>query len=155
MSNSKISALASASTPLAGTEVLPIVQSGATKQVSVANLTAGRSVSVGDLASTGNVVGARLLTISGSTALTNSGVAVTMFAAASEGSYIVNAYIFGTGAPANYTAVAIVKTSGGVAAVSALSAATNMTITVSGLNVQATQLSGVAQVISYAVTRLF
>ena len=45
MSNSKISALTSATTPLAGTEVLPIVQSSTTKQVSVANLTAGRSVS--------------------------------------------------------------------------------------------------------------
>jgi hypothetical protein len=43
MSNSKISALTSATTPLAGTEVLPIVQSSTTKQVSVANLTAGRT----------------------------------------------------------------------------------------------------------------
>jgi hypothetical protein len=43
MSNSKISALTGATTPLAGTEVLPIVQSGTTKQVSVANLTAGRT----------------------------------------------------------------------------------------------------------------
>jgi hypothetical protein len=45
MANSKISALTSATTPLAGTETLPIVQSSTTKQVSVANLTAGRTVS--------------------------------------------------------------------------------------------------------------
>jgi hypothetical protein len=44
MANVKISELTSASTALAGTEVLPIVQSGATVKVSVANLTAGRSV---------------------------------------------------------------------------------------------------------------
>ena len=43
MANSKISALTSATTPLAGTEVLPIVQSSTTKQVSVDNLTAGRT----------------------------------------------------------------------------------------------------------------
>jgi hypothetical protein len=43
MADKKISALTDASTPLAGTEVLPIVQSSTTKQVSVANLTAGRS----------------------------------------------------------------------------------------------------------------
>ena len=43
MANTKISALTSATTPLAGTETLPVVQSGATKQVSVANLTAGRT----------------------------------------------------------------------------------------------------------------
>lgn len=45
MADSKISALPASTTPLAGTEVLPIVQSGATKQVSVANLTAGQAVS--------------------------------------------------------------------------------------------------------------
>lgn len=44
MANSKISALTSATTPLAGTEVLPVVQSSATTQVTVANLTAGRAV---------------------------------------------------------------------------------------------------------------
>lgn len=54
MSNSKISALTAATTPLAGTETLPVVQSGVTKQVSVANLTAGRNVSMADLTTTGN-----------------------------------------------------------------------------------------------------
>lgn len=49
MSNTKISALTSATTPLAGTEVVPIVQSGVTKQVSVTNLTAGRSVTASRL----------------------------------------------------------------------------------------------------------
>lgn len=49
MSDAKISALPASTTPLAGTEVLPIVQSGATKQVSVANLTAGREVSASTL----------------------------------------------------------------------------------------------------------
>lgn len=44
MADKKISALPAASTPLAGTEVLPIVQGGTTDQVSVANLTAGRAV---------------------------------------------------------------------------------------------------------------
>jgi len=49
MADQKISQLTGATTPLAGTEVLPIVQSGVTKQVSVANLTAGRSTSVSEL----------------------------------------------------------------------------------------------------------
>ena len=53
MANSKISALTSATTPLAGTETLPIVQSSTTKQVSVANLTAGRAVATGALTVTG------------------------------------------------------------------------------------------------------
>jgi hypothetical protein len=45
MADTKISALPASTTPLAGTEVLPIVQSGVTRQVSVANLTAGRAIS--------------------------------------------------------------------------------------------------------------
>ena len=57
MADTKISALPASTTPLAGTEVLPIVQSGATKQVSVANLTAGRAISATSVtASTGNFV---------------------------------------------------------------------------------------------------
>jgi hypothetical protein len=45
MADKKISALTGATTPLAGTEVLPIVQSGATVKVAVNDLTAGRSFS--------------------------------------------------------------------------------------------------------------
>ena len=43
MADSKISALPAATTPLTGSEVLPIVQSTTTKQVSVSDLTAGRA----------------------------------------------------------------------------------------------------------------
>jgi hypothetical protein len=43
MADTKISALPASTTPLAGTEVLPIVQGGATVKVAVSNLTAGRS----------------------------------------------------------------------------------------------------------------
>lgn len=57
MADSKISALPASTTPLAGTEVLPIVQSSATKQVSVANLTAGRAISATQLTlTTGNLI---------------------------------------------------------------------------------------------------
>jgi hypothetical protein len=45
MADTKISQLTAASTPLAGTEVLPIVQSGSTVKVSAANVTAGRDTS--------------------------------------------------------------------------------------------------------------
>ena len=46
MANTKISALTSATTPLAGTEVLPIVQSSSTVKVSVSNLTVARDVAL-------------------------------------------------------------------------------------------------------------
>lgn len=44
MADTKISALPASTTPLAGTEVLPIVQSGVTRQVSVNNLTSGKYI---------------------------------------------------------------------------------------------------------------
>ncbi len=46
MADLKISALTGASTPLAGTEVLPIVQGGSTVKVAVSSLTAGRNIGV-------------------------------------------------------------------------------------------------------------
>ena len=56
MADKKISALNAATTPLAGTEVLPIVQSGSTVKVSIADVTAGRAVSASALtASSGNL----------------------------------------------------------------------------------------------------
>lgn len=54
MADLKISALPASTVPLAGTEVVPIVQSSSTKQVSIANLTAGRAVATGALTVTGD-----------------------------------------------------------------------------------------------------
>lgn len=61
MADKKISALTAATIPLASTEVLPIVQSGSTVKVSVADLTAGRDISalsatVGNLSISGNAI---------------------------------------------------------------------------------------------------
>jgi hypothetical protein len=55
MADKKISALTAATTPLIGTEVLPIVQSGATVKVSVDNLTAGRNISAQNITYTGTL----------------------------------------------------------------------------------------------------
>jgi hypothetical protein len=57
MADLKISALPASTVPLAGTEILPIVQSSATKQVTVANLTEGRAISATQLTlTTGNLI---------------------------------------------------------------------------------------------------
>lgn len=53
MANVPISALPASSTPLAGTELVPIVQSGNTAQVSVDNLTSGRAISASGATVTG------------------------------------------------------------------------------------------------------
>ena len=69
MANTKISALPAATTPLAGTEVLPIVQSSTTDQVTVANLTAGRAVATGALTVTGAATVSSTLGVAGATTL--------------------------------------------------------------------------------------
>jgi len=53
MADGKISGLPASTVPLAGTEVLPIVQSGVTKKVSVADLTAGRTVTAATFSGAG------------------------------------------------------------------------------------------------------
>lgn len=55
MADSKISALPASTTPLAGSEVLPIVQGSTTVKVSVANLTAGRAVAMAGGSFTDNI----------------------------------------------------------------------------------------------------
>lgn len=58
MADLKISQLTGATTPLAGTEVLPIVQSSSTKKVAVSDLTAGRDIATGSITSTKTSAGA-------------------------------------------------------------------------------------------------
>lgn len=67
MADKKISALTAASTPLAGTEVLPIVQSGATVKVSIADVTAGRAVSATSITADLGAVGTPSYTFAGDT----------------------------------------------------------------------------------------
>ena len=55
MADTKISALTGATTPLAGTEVVPVVQGGQTRKVSIANLTAGRAVAMAGGSFTDNI----------------------------------------------------------------------------------------------------
>jgi len=71
MADKKISELTGATTPLAGTEVVPLVQSSTTKKVSVADLTAGRTVSVSGLTVSGGTA-SRVAYLDGSKNLTTS-----------------------------------------------------------------------------------
>jgi len=69
MADVKISGLPASTVPLAGTEVLPIVQGGVTKQVSVDNLTAGKTISATTVNATtfDTNVAAAAVTLSGTT----------------------------------------------------------------------------------------
>ena len=69
MADTKISALPASTTPLAGTEVVPLVQGGVTKKVSVNDLTAGKAVTALSMTATNLRTSptAAYLDISGST----------------------------------------------------------------------------------------
>ena len=79
MADLKISQLPAATTPLAGSEVLPIVQAGSTVQVSVNNLTVGKAVtalSVSATTITGTTLQGSLDTNVAAAKLTVSGTSV-------------------------------------------------------------------------------
>jgi hypothetical protein len=102
MADTKISALTASTTPLAGTEVLPIVQGGVTKQVSVANLTAGRAISATQLTlTTGNLIVANGQGIDFS-ATPGTGTS-ELFADYEEGTFTPTVLGSSTAGTANYT----------------------------------------------------
>jgi len=134
MTNAKISALTSATTPLVGTEVLPVVQSSATTQVTVANLTAGRAVSATQYTST-IATGTAPLVVSSTTNVANlnaSSLGGATFAApgaigGGTASAITGTTITGTDATdATNTTTAALKTAGGLAVVKKIYAGDNI-----------------------------
>ena len=89
MADLKISALPASTTPLAGTEVLPIVQSSTTRQVSVANLTAGRAVAAASLSAGSTTTPASSRTL-GFGALTTASGGIQIYQVGSNSDWGIN-----------------------------------------------------------------
>jgi hypothetical protein len=85
--------------------------------------------------------------VNGVTASTASGTPVTIFAPLGTYAYQVYAYVSGAGA--NYVATSIVVNDGSTNNLLSYSHGANLTITVAGANIQCTQTSGAAAVITY------
>jgi len=99
MADKKISQLTAATTPLAGTEVVPVVQSGSTVKTPVSDLTAGRAVSMLSATLTGGVVNGVLFL--NASKIATSGTALTFDGTtlnASAGSPVIRATASTTGA---------------------------------------------------------
>jgi len=93
MADLKISALPAATVPLAGTEVLPIVQSSTTKQVTVANLTAGRAISATGIIGTttnNNADAGSVGEVISSSVAVGSAVSITTAATATSGKTVTS-----------------------------------------------------------------
>jgi hypothetical protein len=120
MANTKISALTSATTPLAGTEVLPIVQSSVTVKVAVSNLTAGRSVSATNFIPSGSSAPTNGLYLPAANSVgiaTNSTNAVTIDSAQNVG--------IGTSSPVTYGQLAVVSASTNSTSINSINTSTS------------------------------
>ena len=78
MTNKKISALTAATTPLGGTELVPVVQGGVTDNVSVANLTIGRAVGMLSMSAVSNAAGSNILGNFSTSQVSSAGSAVVL-----------------------------------------------------------------------------
>ena len=121
MADVKISGLPASTTPLAGTEVLPIVQGGQTRQVSVNNLTTGKAVSAASLALT-----TPLPATSGGTGLSSLGTGVATFLGTPSSANLASAVTdeTGTGALVFATSPTLVTPALGTPASGVLSSCT-------------------------------
>lgn len=118
------------------------------------NLLVGASTTAGAASNVKFVTGGIFTTANGSAAST-SGAAATLFAANGTDNevYIVSAAVPG-GAPALYVTVYLVTCGNGTLSATVLQSASNISISVSGLNVQSTQISGAPQNISWKALRV-
>lgn len=126
---------------------------GGSGNILVKRKTATTVDSLGGLEYTGVLKATRFDTGSGVTASTASGAAVTLFNAATSGIYFVGVFIPGQGTEV-HASVTVVSDGTDVSLKNYETAGAAMAITISGTNVQATQGTGNAQVISYRYIKL-
>lgn len=119
MADKKISALTSATAPLAGTEVLPIVQSSTTVKVAVSDLTAGRAVSATQYTST-IATGTAPLVIASTTNVAN------LNASSLNGATFAAPGTIGGTTPAAVTSTSFTSTSGNTTALSTTTTGTGV-----------------------------
>jgi hypothetical protein len=117
------------------------------------NIAVGTTSSGGSISNTSQILAGIFSTLIGTASSVVTATPTTIFAAPSESTLMVTAYVAGA-APSDYKVVAVVKVSGGVVAITTISTATSITITASGTNVQVTQTSGGSQNVGFNVLRL-
>jgi hypothetical protein len=105
---------------------------------------------------TGNVVGSSFKSVSGvfGSPASGSPVTLTTLPNVADGTWLVTGCLSGTGVAAAYSCAGIITTQGTSSVYSAIKTATNLTLSVSGLNFQGTQSSGAVYSISWTITKI-
>ena len=118
------------------------------------NAFVGATNTVGSISNEKMVVGGGFYTLRDTKAV-NHNTATTLFAlpTGTYGTFLVTAFLAASDAT-NYHAVSLVCLSNTTATITALKTATNLTITLSGTNVQGTQTSGASSTMYYQACRI-
>lgn len=147
MADKKISQLTGATTPVAGTEVLPIVQSGSTKSVSIDNLTKGRTVNASafdtDVAAAGVTLSGTTLAADG----TDSNIDINITPKGTGEVNITKADIDG----GTIDGTVVGGSSAAAATVTSLTSAADNAISISGFHVRTKALTVVGQATATSV----
>jgi hypothetical protein len=117
------------------------------------NLLVGATTNAGSVSNSQQIVGGAFKSVSGANSIaTNTATTVLTFPT-NSGIYLVTMILAGTGAPATDDSVAIVCVNAGSATQTDLKTGTNMVISLSGLNLQATQKIFAGANVNWSVMR--
>jgi len=126
-----------------------------------ARITSGGDLLVGMTATTGSLTNATKLvpgvvTSYNGTVSAATGSATTMFVAptTAANTYLVTVNIVSTDGGASYTVLGLLRCGSITTAYSSIVTATNLTVSLSGTNLQVTQISGVSQTVQWSLLRL-
>jgi hypothetical protein len=118
------------------------------------NLLVGTTSSSGSASNTARVIGGIFSTLRSSASVANNTATTIATLPAGEGNYMVSASLSGSSVPADFNEVAMVRVSETTSSLTVLVNAAQLSLSMSGLNLQVTHLQGATQTIQYSVLRI-
>jgi hypothetical protein len=118
------------------------------------NLLVGTTSSSGSASNTARVIGGVFSTLRSSASVANNTATTIATLPSGEGNYMVSASLVSSGTPADYNEVAMVCVSQSNTSITTLVNASQLSLSMSGLNLQVTHLQGLTQTIQYSVLRI-
>jgi hypothetical protein len=118
------------------------------------NLLVGTTSSSGSASNTARVIGGIFSTLRSSASVANNTATTIATLPSGEGNYMVSASLNASATPADYNEVAMVCVSQSNTSITTLVNASQLSLSMSGLNLQVTHLQGLTQTIQYSVLRI-
>lgn len=130
---------------------------GATERMRIdssGNFMVGTTSSSGSASNTARVIGGVFSTLRSSASVATNTATTIATLPSGEGNYMVSASLNASATPADYNEVAMVCVSQSNASITVLANAAQLSLSMSGLNLQVTHLQGLTQTIQYSVLRI-